>query len=138
MRTTPQALGIALVGCQHRGEPGAAFTILEQVCDECTQRELKSQDDYWNKLVEQKDNERYVRVDGHHYAISPDNSSPNTMRGFGGRRFNILFKDGRKVVSHNLWAQGSIPLRFRERLPDNAFFVDDDADKKRVLDLVDA
>ena len=35
----------------------------------------------------------------------------------------IRFTDGREVITHNLWHQGTIPKHFRARLPDNAVFV---------------
>jgi len=35
----------------------------------------------------------------------------------------IKFRDGRSVTSTNLWCQGTIPLQYRDELPDNAEFV---------------
>lgn len=61
-----------------------------------------------------------VRADGHHYYISKDD--PGGFQGFGGREWKILFLDGRKVVSRNLWSQGEIPPAMRDKLPDNARF----------------
>lgn len=43
--------------------------------------------------------------------------------GMSGRRFDIEFFDGRKYTTHNLWAGGEIPERFRVRLPDTARFI---------------
>ncbi|MFJ5103197.1 hypothetical protein [Streptomyces sp. NPDC088554] len=62
--------------------------------------------------------ERRVVVDGQHYTIGPGNSG-----GFGGRRFDIKFFDGRLVTTHDLWSQGTIPPKHRGRYPDNARFV---------------
>ncbi len=42
--------------------------------------------------------------------------------GHGGAEFEILFDDGRRVTTTNLWAGGLIPAHFRGRLPDNATF----------------
>ncbi|CAO0836086.1 putative protein OS=Streptomyces microflavus OX=1919 GN=Smic_80960 PE=4 SV=1 [Streptomyces microflavus] len=42
--------------------------------------------------------------------------------GFGGRRFDIEFFDGRRVTTHDLWSQGTIPPKHRERYQDNARF----------------
>jgi hypothetical protein len=41
----------------------------------------------------------------------------------GGARSTIRFRDGRSVVTHNLWCQGEVPAHFREALPDNAEFI---------------
>lgn len=68
--------------------------------------------------------ERVAIINGYHFTISPD--QPRGYQGFlghGGRRFDIRFHDGRDVVTHNLWAQGLIPGHFRDRMPDNAVFV---------------
>ena len=43
--------------------------------------------------------------------------------GMGGRRFDIEFFDGRRVTTHNLWAGGLIPERFRDRIPNTARFI---------------
>ncbi len=43
-------------------------------------------------------------------------------RGFGGRRFDIEFFDGRTVTTTDLWYQGVVSPKWRERLPDNARF----------------
>lgn len=61
-----------------------------------------------------------VVVDGEHYRIG---AGKTTFRGFGGRRFDIEFLDGRKVTTRDLWHQGVIPPKWRERFPDNARFV---------------
>ncbi|MFB8071104.1 hypothetical protein [Streptomyces californicus] len=63
------------------------------------------------------DESRRVVVDGQHYSIGPGASG-----GFGGRRFDIEFFDGRRVTTHDLWSQGTIPPKHRERYPDNARF----------------
>jgi hypothetical protein len=76
---------------------------------------------FWSEKIDIKDNPRTVRVNGTHYWIEDD--KPNAaFQGFGGSKFDIQFNDGRKVVTHNLWCQGDIPLRFRDLLPDNAIF----------------
>jgi hypothetical protein len=61
-----------------------------------------------------------ARIDGHHYVIEPD--TDGGFQGMGGRKFTIDFFDGRSVVTHNLWSQGIIPLKWQERHPDNAQF----------------
>ena len=80
---------------------------------------------YWMKLIEDQrwDEDRFrVVVKGIHYVgYSPRVSTG--MKGFGGQLWKIKFLDGREVECRNLWHQGEIPERFRDRLPDNAEFV---------------
>lgn len=64
------------------------------------------------------DEARRVVVDAEHYVIGPGGSG-----GHGGRRFDIEFFDGRKVTTRDLWSQGTIPPKHRERYPNNARFV---------------
>lgn len=70
-----------------------------------------------------RDSPMTVRVDGTHYRIGPENQSRLAFRGFGGREFIIQFDDGRKVITTNLWCQGSIPEDFKDALPNNAIFL---------------
>lgn len=63
-----------------------------------------------------------VVVDGTHYHIGPETTS-GMFKGFGGRRFEIEFFNGRKVTTTNLWCQVDIPESWRERLPNNARFL---------------
>jgi hypothetical protein len=63
-------------------------------------------------------------IDGFLYTIGRE-PKPNSYRndlGMGGRRFDIEFFDGRRVMTHNLWAGGLIPERFRDRIPNTARF----------------
>jgi len=60
-----------------------------------------------------------VIVNSIHYRI---NNTTEPFRGFGGRTFNIIFHNGRKIETNSLWCQGEIPIEFRELLPDNAIF----------------
>ena len=39
--------------------------------------------------------------------------------GFGGRRWKVVWLDGREDTTNNLWYQGSIPERFRDRFAVN-------------------
>lgn len=80
---------------------------------------------HWVGLAKLKDDPAVVRVDGVHYMCG-DNDTPYGSRGFGGHRFNILFHDGRRFVSTNLWCQGDIPEVFRGLMPDNARFVSEE------------
>lgn len=64
-----------------------------------------------------------VRIDGVHYLVAPETDHPASMRGFGGRRFNIrMHDDDRLIVTTNLWSQGAIPPTMLAELQDNAHF----------------
>ena len=78
---------------------------------------------FWMEYVFLRDAADVVRKDGKHMAIGPAGKPP-WVRGCGGSRFEIRFSDGRVVTTDNLWHQGTIPDRFRERLPDNAVSVE--------------
>lgn len=80
--------------------------------------------DHWNDLFLIRDRDDVVRVDGGHHMIGPENTGER-FRGHGGHRFKIRFFDGRETESSNLWFQGGIPARWKERLPDNAEFLID-------------
>jgi len=81
---------------------------------------------FWRKLINARTNPKHVVVKGVHYQIGPeDREIKRQWRGFHGDRYVIHFHDGRQVISTNLWCQGTIPLQFREQLPDNAEFVRD-------------
>lgn len=83
---------------------------------------------FWNEIVDDKDNPNRVRVNGKAYYIGNEKDK-SSFRGFGGARFHIKFLDGREVISTNLWHNGEIPEDFRDRLSDNAVFVKDDIEK---------
>jgi len=89
--------------------------IREKLCFSCN---------FWNEKIGIKNDPMVVRIDGCHYQIEDEIDEPIAFRGYGGRKFVILFDDGRKIVTTNLWFQGEIPKRFQERLPDNAKFID--------------
>lgn len=79
---------------------------------------VDSHDTYWERqLADRKD---AVVIDGKHYRIGEERGPGEGFLGFGGRRFDIEFLDGRETVTHNLWYQGPIPPKFLPRLPDNA------------------
>lgn len=66
-----------------------------------------------------------VIIDNYVYTIRPEPRSDDDHRflGMAGRRFDIEFFDGRKITTHNLWAGGLIPERYRDRLPNTAKFM---------------
>jgi len=96
----------------HYVEPTKTRLIEGNICFHC---------DHWVEWEKRKDDPRVARIEGGHYRYS--DPTDKGFRGFGGRKFVIQFDDGRLIESSNLWFQGDIPDRFRERLPDNAKFV---------------
>lgn len=85
----------------------------ERLCNDC----LK-----WMKLTRFADRPEVVRVGGVHYIVHPDDAE--NWRGSDAREYHVRFLDGRELQTTNLWSQGVIPARWRERLPDNAVLCD--------------
>lgn len=77
---------------------------------------------YWHTRIAEKDDPFSVRIGGKHYTIHADDA-PKGARGFGGVLHTIRFFDDSVVETRNLWSQGEIPARFRDRLLDNASFI---------------
>jgi hypothetical protein len=88
--------------------------LREECCHSCT---------FWKDKIDIKFSPKTVRVGGDHFYIEPDAKDDNQFKGLGGARYGIKFNDGRLLLSHNLWSQGTIPKHFRSRLPDNARFL---------------
>lgn len=66
-----------------------------------------------------------ARVDGWHYFINPAaHDLDRRLLGCNGKEFTFHFTDGRTLTSNDVWSEGEIPARFRDRLPDNAVIVD--------------
>ena len=65
------------------------------------------------------DPDRMAIVDGAFFYLA-DGEGFGDIPGFGGRRFEFEFSDGRHVVSHDVWSPGRIPGAWRFRFPDNA------------------
>ena len=80
---------------------------------------------YWNERVEQQKNNdpNLVVINGVVYQIGDENSK-STFRGYDGRPFEIEYFDGRKVTTTNLWYNGGIPDMFKNKIVNNARFVD--------------
>ena len=87
---------------------------------ELEQKQLCFKCEIWMGYVEEANNPSSVRVNGYHYWIEKEDDKG--MRGYDGKPFLIKFKDGREVRTTNLWNQGQIPKRFKDRLFDNAVF----------------
>lgn len=97
---------------------------LQPIKDNLLKTNLCFSCNFWQNKVKIKNKSNTVRVDGKHYQIgSKEPDTPSQFRGFGGRKFNIEFNDGRVESTNNLWCQGSIPERWQEQLPNNAKFL---------------
>lgn len=81
-------------------------------------------DSFWGPggVRDSDDPTKRVVVNGEHYYLGDDKPGYG-FKGFGGHRWEIEFFDGRKVITHDLWHQGTVPPKWRERYPDNARFV---------------
>ena len=92
---------------------------------------------YWLKKVHlpEKYRQKQAIVNGEHFMIGDE--GPTVFRGMGGRRYTILFNDGRLVDTRNLWHQGTIPGEFRLLLKDNAVFSEDTVKSSSVPASVD-
>lgn len=93
----------------------AAELRKEQLCSTCY---------FWHEklhwMADPADAERCVRTaDFKHFTIGSEHEG-GSFRGHAGRPFIVTFHDGRTVRTTNLWHQGTIPERFRDRLTPNA------------------
>ena len=76
---------------------------------------------FWLEIIDEAKKDKYLHpvMDGTCYCICDENSK-SSFRGFGGALFYITFNDGHMVATTNLWSNGSVDLRFKDQLPDNA------------------
>lgn len=88
--------------------------IERQLCFSC---------DFWYSHYLLKNSKIVARIKGHHYRIGVKTNDPNRWKGMGGSKITIKFNDGRIIHTDNLWHQGEIPERWKERMPDNATFI---------------
>jgi hypothetical protein len=70
---------------------------------------------FWINQSNRKDQ---VVIDGLMYWIGKGGGG-----GMAGRSFDIQMDDGRLIETNDLWHQGTIPYHFKERMPDNATFM---------------
>jgi len=80
-------------------------------------------DAFWLEKI--KDKDIITIIDGESYYID-DEKSNSSFRGFSGQKFIIKYIDGDKkdkvIVTTNLWYNGVIPEKFRDKLKNNAIF----------------
>lgn len=75
----------------------------------------------WRERLSLIGNPDVAIIDGTFYTIG-DEDSTDPFRGFGGDKFVIRFKDGREVVTTNLWCGGEISEAWKSKFPNNADF----------------
>lgn len=86
---------------------------------------------YWRLRVRHAETDlddagrQIIRCNGTHYTVGtePAQGRSRDGLGFGGHRWHFRMSDGREIITHNLWHQGSIPIEYRDQLPDNATLV---------------
>lgn len=137
--TTPAACALLAIAKVARPATERPVMKCDHTCSECGTHEQGSWfDDVAKKLAERKlcfgcdhwvslekigERSDVVRVGGVHYMIGAGTHDGAGFKGFGGAQFKIKFVDGREAETRNLWCQGTIPHRFRERMPNNAEFL---------------
>ena len=67
---------------------------------------------FWYSWAKRKNEPNIVRINHNHYYIEEETNESNDCKGHYGEKFVILFKDGRKVTTTNLWHQGEISKYF--------------------------
>jgi hypothetical protein len=128
--------GISTSSSAFEGRHGAVEAILRQIRAATTYWMAKVR---WAELGVAPGRHRdkdapIIRCEHEHYTLGPE---PGTIRdhwmgalGHGGRQFAFRYiTTGERVQSRNVWAQGRIPLEFRELLPDNATREQSDEEK---------
>lgn len=73
-----------------------------------------------------------LRANGVHRIGYMDNAAGG-FKGYGGAPFVFEFFDGRIILCCNVWHQGTIPAKWKEKLPDNGRFLTNDEVKERNL-----
>lgn len=116
------------VGCAKdmTGKLIPGYKTKEDLCFDCN---------HWDELIRVEHLNPDIiclRVNGRHYQTSiSDINQPHHKKysGFGGRKFVVkqIFNQGLPQVffTCNMWTQGVIPIHYREKLPDNAEFVNE-------------
>jgi hypothetical protein len=66
-------------------------------------------------------NDRHIVINNEMYWIGDETSSSSLLRGYGGRRF-LIIRDNERIVTTNLWHNGTVPEHLRQYLPNNAVF----------------
>lgn len=91
---------------------------MDKCAKELNERELCFDCNHWYSLFLRKNDNNVVRYKKCHYIIG-NQKVPGKFNGFCGDWFDIIFIDGRKERTCDLWYQGTIPELWQNRLPDN-------------------
>jgi hypothetical protein len=80
--------------------------------------------DFWHNRIEEykKSDPNLCIINGTQYQVLKETGDDRRFNGFAGRKFCIE-KDGKQIITTNLWFCGDIPERFRSQMPDNAKFI---------------
>ena len=111
--------------------------ILKNPCKECgglvkttfsnnekmIQRNVCFSCNFWFNIIDDIDNK--LVIDGTVYVFH-ERAEAHTVAflGHGGREFTIETNDGKVLSTNNLWSNGNVPDKFRDRIKDNAQFID--------------
>lgn len=77
-------------------------------------------DPFWERHVVHRDDPEVIRAGGKHYRLGSEDER-QAFRGYGGRYFAFrMLATGEVVRTTNLWHQGTVPVEYHDRLPDNA------------------
>ena len=104
---------------------------MDFICRECGKKYTQTTVDYlidlgkfycfdcafWIDRLQYVDDPNHVIIDGHYFVVGSGNSN-----GMGGREHRIIRNDGREITTSDLWHNGRIDDRFKDRLKDNAVF----------------
>lgn len=86
-------------------------------------------ENYWLEKckAQETDPYEYAIIDGQSYHFNRKKPIAEYSRyeflGFDGKRFTIRYDNGDTYTTNNLWIQGEIPEKYRDRLKNNAIFV---------------
>ena len=83
---------------------------------------------YWLDRVDaiEKDPYEFTIIDGVCYYFNrnkPIETNMGLFHGFDGKHFKIRFNNGVTYETNNLWHNGTVPKKFRDKLKNNAIFV---------------
>lgn len=81
---------------------------------------------HWVEIMEDKDNPRRHFVKGVSYWRKDYRNLPSHEQhvlGFSGSVFKVKTNSGEEYTTNDMWCNGNIPERFKDRLPDNAIFL---------------
>lgn len=87
--------------------------------------------DFWLEKIANM-NKMQIRINNRCYYLKAEDETNTGFRGFSGARFYIRLNDGAELTTTNLWFNGNIPEVFQKVLPNNAMFIEPEANKKYI------